>query len=149
TAALQYRIRRLPGRTVYPVDDRARPAGAAGFLYLASFATAGIAFARLNWRNSALGFWFNAVVLVIGRYSVHLVRTSSWFRASVARDCRSASVDRRLGLHRNRSGADVRHSQWGEIRKVRVLTRRHEGVDPSRTEFHFSVNRRQRHGENL
>jgi hypothetical protein len=34
--------------------------------YLASFATAGIAFATLNWRNSALGFWFNAVVLGIG-----------------------------------------------------------------------------------
>ena len=83
--------------------------------YLASFATAGIAFATLNWRNSALGFWFNAVVLGIGD-------TSSRFRASVARDCRSASVDRRLGLHRNRSGADVRHSQWGETRKVKMLT---------------------------
>lgn len=34
--------------------------------YLASFATAGIALAALNWRNSPLGFWSNAVVLGIG-----------------------------------------------------------------------------------
>jgi hypothetical protein len=34
--------------------------------YLAAFATAGIAFATLNWRNSPLGFWSNAVVLGIG-----------------------------------------------------------------------------------
>jgi hypothetical protein len=34
--------------------------------YLASFATAGIALATLNWRNSTLGFWSNAVVLGIG-----------------------------------------------------------------------------------
>jgi hypothetical protein len=33
--------------------------------YLAAFATAGIAFATLNWRNSPLGFWCNAVVLSI------------------------------------------------------------------------------------
>jgi hypothetical protein len=34
--------------------------------YLASFATAGIALATLNWRNSRLGFWCNAIVLGIG-----------------------------------------------------------------------------------
>ena len=33
--------------------------------YLASFATAGIVFATLNWRNSRLGFWCNAVVISI------------------------------------------------------------------------------------
>jgi hypothetical protein len=35
--------------------------------YLASFATAGIALAPLNWRNSPLGFWCNAIVLSISR----------------------------------------------------------------------------------
>jgi len=34
--------------------------------YLASFATAGIVFATLNWRNSPLGFWCNAIILGIG-----------------------------------------------------------------------------------
>jgi hypothetical protein len=34
--------------------------------YLASFATAGIVLATLNWRASALGFWCNAVVIGIG-----------------------------------------------------------------------------------
>jgi hypothetical protein len=34
--------------------------------YLASFATAGIALAPLNWRNSRLGFWCNAVAISIG-----------------------------------------------------------------------------------
>jgi hypothetical protein len=34
--------------------------------YLASFATAGIVLATLNWRNSRLGFWSNAVVVGIG-----------------------------------------------------------------------------------
>ena len=34
--------------------------------YLASFATAGIVLASLNWRNSRLGFWCNAVVIGIG-----------------------------------------------------------------------------------
>jgi hypothetical protein len=34
--------------------------------YLASFSTAGIALATLNWRNSRLGFWCNAVLLGIG-----------------------------------------------------------------------------------
>jgi hypothetical protein len=34
--------------------------------YLASFATAGIVLATLNWRNSRLGFWCNAVVVSIG-----------------------------------------------------------------------------------
>lgn len=34
--------------------------------YLASFATAGIALATLNWRNSHLGFWSNAIVIGIG-----------------------------------------------------------------------------------
>ena len=34
--------------------------------YLASFATAGIVLATLNWRNSLLGFWSNAIVLGIG-----------------------------------------------------------------------------------
>jgi len=34
--------------------------------YLASFATAGIVLAALNWRNSRLGFWCNAVVVGIG-----------------------------------------------------------------------------------
>ena len=34
--------------------------------YLASFATAGIALATLNWRNSRLAFWCNAVVIGIG-----------------------------------------------------------------------------------
>ena len=34
--------------------------------YLASFATAGIVFATLNWRNSRLGFWCNAIILGIG-----------------------------------------------------------------------------------
>jgi hypothetical protein len=34
--------------------------------YLASFATAGIVLATLNWRNSALGFWANGIVLGIG-----------------------------------------------------------------------------------
>ena len=33
--------------------------------YLASFATAGIALATLNWRNSRLGFWWNAVTIGI------------------------------------------------------------------------------------
>jgi hypothetical protein len=34
--------------------------------YLASFATAGIVLATLNWRNSPLGFWCNAIVVGIG-----------------------------------------------------------------------------------
>ena len=34
--------------------------------YLVSFATAGIVLATLNWRNSRLGFWCNAVVVSIG-----------------------------------------------------------------------------------
>jgi hypothetical protein len=34
--------------------------------YLASFATAGIVLATLNWRNSRLGFWCNAVTVGIG-----------------------------------------------------------------------------------
>jgi hypothetical protein len=34
--------------------------------YLASFATAAIVLATLNWRNSRLGFWCNAVVVSIG-----------------------------------------------------------------------------------
>jgi hypothetical protein len=34
--------------------------------YLAAFATAGIVVAILNWRNSLLGFWSNAIVLGIG-----------------------------------------------------------------------------------
>jgi hypothetical protein len=34
--------------------------------YLASFATAGIVLATLNWRNSRLGFWCNAVAVSIG-----------------------------------------------------------------------------------
>jgi hypothetical protein len=34
--------------------------------YLAAFATAGIVVATLNWRNSLLGFWCNAIVLSIG-----------------------------------------------------------------------------------
>jgi hypothetical protein len=34
--------------------------------YLAAFATAGIVVATLNWRNSLLGFWCNAIVLGIG-----------------------------------------------------------------------------------
>ena len=34
--------------------------------YLAAFATAAIVFATLNWRNSRLGFWSNAVVVGIG-----------------------------------------------------------------------------------
>jgi len=34
--------------------------------YLASFATAGIVLATLNWHNSRLGFWYNAVVIGIG-----------------------------------------------------------------------------------
>src|SRR5260370_14714453 len=34
--------------------------------YLASFATAGIVLATLNWRNSPLGFWCNAIVIGIG-----------------------------------------------------------------------------------
>jgi len=34
--------------------------------YLASFATAGIVLATLNWRNSRLGFWSNGIVLGIG-----------------------------------------------------------------------------------
>jgi hypothetical protein len=34
--------------------------------YLASFATAGIVLVTLNWRNSHLGFWCNAVVVGIG-----------------------------------------------------------------------------------
>jgi hypothetical protein len=34
--------------------------------YLASFATAGIVLATLNWRNSPLGFWCNAVIVGIG-----------------------------------------------------------------------------------
>src|SRR5262245_44576759 len=33
--------------------------------YLASFATAAIVFATLNWRNSPLGFWCNAVAISI------------------------------------------------------------------------------------
>jgi len=34
--------------------------------YVASFATAGIVLATLNWRNNRLGFWCNAVVIGIG-----------------------------------------------------------------------------------
>jgi hypothetical protein len=34
--------------------------------YLASFATAGIVLAALNWRNSPVGFWCNAIVIGIG-----------------------------------------------------------------------------------
>lgn len=34
--------------------------------YLASFATAAIGFATLNWSNSRLGFWSNAIVIGIG-----------------------------------------------------------------------------------
>ena len=34
--------------------------------YLAAFATAGIVVATLNWRNSLVGFWCNAIVLSIG-----------------------------------------------------------------------------------
>jgi hypothetical protein len=34
--------------------------------YLVAFATAGIVFATLNWRNSRLGFWCNAVAISIG-----------------------------------------------------------------------------------
>ena len=34
--------------------------------YLASFATAGIVLAMLNWRNSRLGFWSNAIVISVG-----------------------------------------------------------------------------------
>jgi hypothetical protein len=34
--------------------------------YLASFATAAIVFATLNWHNSRLAFWGNAVVVSIG-----------------------------------------------------------------------------------
>src|SRR5215472_10633984 len=37
--------------------------------YLASFATAGIAFATLNWRNNRLGFWCNAVTIGIADIS--------------------------------------------------------------------------------
>jgi hypothetical protein len=33
--------------------------------YLAAFATAAIVFATLNWRNSPLGFWCNAVAISI------------------------------------------------------------------------------------
>jgi hypothetical protein len=36
--------------------------------YLASFATAGIVLATLNWRNSRVGFWFSAVVLGIADF---------------------------------------------------------------------------------
>jgi hypothetical protein len=34
--------------------------------YVARFATAGIVLATLNWRNSPLGFWCNAVIVGIG-----------------------------------------------------------------------------------
>jgi hypothetical protein len=34
--------------------------------YLASFGTAGIVLATLNWRNSRLGFWCNGIVVSIG-----------------------------------------------------------------------------------
>jgi hypothetical protein len=34
--------------------------------YLASFATAGIVLATLNWRNSPLGFWSSAIIIGIG-----------------------------------------------------------------------------------
>ena len=33
--------------------------------YLASFATAGIVLATLNWRNSPLGFWCNAIAISV------------------------------------------------------------------------------------
>jgi hypothetical protein len=85
--------------------------------YLASFATAGIVLATLNWRNSRLGFWCSAVVIGIGDIPFIL-----FVRASVARDRRSGSVDRSLRLHRNPSGAIVRHGRWGETRKVKMLT---------------------------
>ena len=42
-------------------------AGWSNWLFiLPSFATAGIVFATLNWRNSRLGFWCNAIILGIG-----------------------------------------------------------------------------------
>jgi hypothetical protein len=84
--------------------------------YLASFATAGIVLATLNWRNSPLGFWCNAVIVGVGDISV-----SSWLRAIVARDRGPGTVDRSLDLHCNCSGADVRHSRLGETRKVKCL----------------------------
>ena len=45
------------------------------------------------------------------RHPLHLVRISARLRASVAGDPGPGSVDRSLGLHRNRSGADVRRSR--------------------------------------
>jgi hypothetical protein len=90
--------------------------------YLAAFATAGIVLAPLNWRNNRLRFWVQRSSHRHRRYSLHLVRISAWLHASVAGDPWSGSVDRRLGLHRNRSGADVRRNRkdrWGETSNVK------------------------------
>jgi Enoyl-(Acyl carrier protein) reductase len=91
--ALQRCIRRLSVRTVYPAYDRARPAGAAGFLSclicdrghrLCDDAELAQQPPRLLVQRSNHWHW---------RYSLYLVRISSRPRANVARDPGSGSVD--------------------------------------------------------
>jgi hypothetical protein len=116
TGALQCRLRRLSARTVYVAHDRARRVAAAGFLsHLVCDRGHRPCDAELAQQPS--GLLVQRVSRRHRRYSLHIVRIGSWIRASVARNPGSGSVDCSLGLHGDRSGADIRCARWGETRE--------------------------------
>lgn len=95
--------------------------------YLVAFATAGIILATLNWHNSRLGFWSNAVTVSIGDIPFILFVLIPGYAPVWPGVLGPVLWIAAFGLHCNRSAADHQHARrdrCGETLTVKMLTTR-------------------------